>query len=253
MSKFIEKAEMMTLPVVVLKGAVAFPAITINLEISDEESINSVKNANAGGSHILLVTSKIIKDAPFSHDELYNVGTIAKIKQSLVTPEGSLRIIAEGIGRAIISSYNTLDNGSIIADVLSKAIIINDCGVKGQAYMREVIESLEETAKMLNNSADELILAAKAIEDPGFLADFVASNMLVKFDDKQMVLECFEPIQRMEALIHLLAKERLLLEYEMDIHKKVRARLNQAQKERYLQEQIRVLHSIVIISSSVSA
>ena len=237
----IERAESMTLPAIVLKGAVAFPAITINLEINDDESINAIKNANESGSYIFLVTSKYIKDAPYTNDDLFRVGTVAKIKQTLITPEGSLRVIADGISRGVASSYTMLDNGAVIADIICKAMIVSDHGVKGEAYMREVILALEEMSQYLNTSADELIATAKSIDDPGYLADFIASSVLVKFDDKQMVLECFDPIQRMDAVIYLMNKERSLLECEMEIHKKVRFRLGQAQKERYLQEQLRAI------------
>ena len=241
MSRTIEKAESLTLPTLVLKGAVAFPAIVINLEITDDESINAVKNANEGGSYIFLVTSKYIKDAPYTADELYKVGTVAKIKQTLMTPEGSLRVIADGVSRGVASSYTFLDDGSIISEVISKAMIVCDRGVKCDAYMREVVAALEDMSQFLNTSADELITTAKSIDDPGYLCDFIASSVLVKFDDKQMVLECLDPIQRMDAIIYLMNKEKSLLECEMEIHKKVRFRLGQAQKERYLQEQLRAI------------
>ena len=241
MPKTIERAESMTLPAIVLKGAVAFPAVTINLEINDDESINAVKSANESGSYIFLVASKYVKDAPYTSDELFRVGTVAKIKQTLITPEGGLRVIADGLSRGVVSSYTILDNGAIIADVVCKSVIVCDHGVKGEAYMREVLLALEEMSHLLNNSADELISAARAIDDPGYLCDFIASSVLVKYDDKQMVLECFDPIQRMDAIIYLMNKEKSLLECEMDIHKKVRFRLGQAQKERYLQEQLRII------------
>ena len=241
MLKTIEKAEALTLPVIVLKAAVAFPAVTINLEISDEESINVVKRASESSSYILLVTSKYAKDAPYTPDDLFSVGTVARIKQTLTTPEGSFRVIAEGISRAVISSINTLENGEMIASTIAKALIVNDRGLKTEAYMREVLLALENICQTLNNSSTELLDTAHAIDDPGFLSDFIASNVLVKYEDKQMVLECFDPIQRMDTIIYLLNKEKELLECEMDIHKKVRFRLNQAQKERYLQEQMRVI------------
>ena len=241
MLKTIEKAEALTLPVIVLKAAVAFPAVTINLEISDEESINTVKRASESSSYILLVTSKSAKDAPYTPDDLFSVGTVARIKQTLATPEGSFRVIAEGISRAAISSVNTLENGEMIANIIAKALIVNDRGLKTEAYMREVLLALEDICQTLNNSSAELLDTARAIDDPGFLSDFIASNVLVKYEDKQMVLECFDPIQRMDTIIYLLNKEKELLECEMDIHKKVRFRLNQAQKERYLQEQLRVI------------
>ena len=241
MSRTIEKADVMTLPTLVLKGAVAFPAIVINLEITDDESINAVKNASEGGSYIFLVSSKYVKDAPYTNDDLFKVGTVAKIKQTLMTAEGSLRVIAEGISRGVSTSYTFLDNGEIISDVLCKAMIVCDRGVKCDAYMREVVAALEEISQYLNTSSDELISTAKSIDDPGYLSDFIASSVLVKFDDKQMVLECFDPIQRMDAIIYLMNKEKSLLECEMEIHKKLRFRLGQAQKERYLQEQLRAI------------
>ena len=241
MPNYIEKAEVMTLPVIVLKGTVAFPAITINVEITDDESIKTVKRANEFGSHILFITAKDIKDPPYSEDDLYNVGTVVKIKQSLMTQEGSLRIIAEGLSRASVSSFSISDDGFISANALCKTLLLTDSSVKGDAYIREAIESLEGVAKHLPSSAEDLILAAKAIEDPGFLADFIASSIMVKYVDKQIVLECFEPLDRIETLIYLLGKEKEILDCEMEIHKKVRARLSGSQRERYLQEQMRAI------------
>ena len=241
MPNYIEKAEVMTLPVIVLKGIVAFPAITINVEITDDESIKTVKSANEFGSHILLVTAKDIKDPPYSESDLYKVGTVAKIKQSLMTQEGSLRIIAEGISRASITNINVTEDGFISATAMCKTLLLTDPGIKGEAYIREALDALEGISKHLPSSADDLILAAKGIEDPGFLADFIASSIMAKFVDKQIVLECFEPLERIETLIYLLSKEKDILDCEMDIHKKVRARLSQSQKERYLQDQMRAI------------
>lgn len=241
MPSYIEKAEVTTLPVVVLKGTVAFPSITINIEINDDESINTVKKANEYGSYLIFLTAKEIKDPPYDEDDLYKVGTVVKIKQSLMTQEGSLRIIAEGISRAVISGLHIDENGSIIANALCKTLTLSESGVKGEAYIREALDALESVASHLPTPADDLLLAAKAIDDPGFLSDFIASSVMVKYDDKQTVLQCFEPINRIETLIYLLRKEKQLLECEMDIHKRVRARLGQMQKERYLHEQMRVI------------
>ena len=241
MPNYIEKAEVMTLPVIVLKGIVAFPAITINIEINDDESIKTVKKANETGSYIFFVASKDMKEPPYSEEDLYRVGTVVKIKQSLMTQEGSLRVIAEGLSRASVSSYYIGEDGFISASLLSKTLLLTDPGVKGEAYIREAIEALEKVSKHLPSSASDLILAAKAIEDPGFLADFIASSILVKYADKQTVLEFFEPMARIETLIYLLGKENELLNCEMEIHKKVRSRMGQMQRERYLQEQMRVI------------
>ena len=143
MPNYIEKAEVMTLPVVVLKGIVAFPVITINVEITDAETIQTVKRASESGSHILFVTSREIKDPPYSENELYSIGTVAKIKQSLMTQEGSLRIIAEGLSRASISNFYFAEDGFISASALCKTLLLTDAGIKGDAYIREALDALE--------------------------------------------------------------------------------------------------------------
>lgn len=241
MPSYIEKAEATTLPVVVLKGTVAFPSITINVEINDDESINTVKRANEFGSYLIFLTAKEIKDPPYIVDDLYTVGTVVKIKQSLMTQEGALRVIAEGISRAIISNVHIDDEGMITANALCKTLTISDGGIRAEAYLREAVDALEKVTSLMPAPSDDLILAARSINDPGYLSDLVASSVMVKYEDKQAILQCFEPINRIETLIYLLGKEKQLLECEMDIHKRVRSRLGQMQKERYLHEQMRVI------------
>jgi len=241
MANYIEKAESMTLPLIVLKGTVAFPAVSINFELFDDESIEVAKNAAKLDLPVLLLAAKSIKDPPYSPTDLYRVGTVAKIKQSLTTPEGALRVIAEGMYRASVSTFIKGNRSSLSADVICKTVMMSDHGIKGEAYIREAIEALTELTKFLPNGAGELILTAKSIDDPGFLSDFIASSVMIKYEDKQLILECTEPMSRIETLIYLLEKEIELMECEADIHKKVRFRLGQAQKERYLQEQLRAI------------
>lgn len=241
MPNYIEKVESITLPVIVLKGIVAFPSITVNVEITDDDNINAIKKANETGSPVMFVASKEIKDPPYSESDLFSIGTVVKIKQSFMTQEGSMRIIAEGVSRASASGFYFSESGLISATALCKTLYLTDSGIKEEALIREAIEALEDLSALLPASATEVISTAKSINDPGFLADFIASGILVRYVDKQTVLESFEPISRIETLIYLLSKERKLLECEMEIHKKVRARLNQLQKERYLQEQMRAI------------
>ena len=159
-----------------------------------------------------------------------------------MTQEGSLRIIAEGISRAVITSLHIdSEDGSITASALCKTLTLSGSDIKGEAYLREAIDALEAVTALMPAPSDDLILAAKSVDDPGYLSDLIASSVMVKYDDKQEILQCFEPINRIETLIYLLRKEKQLLECEMDIHKRVRSRLGQMQKERYLQEQMRVI------------
>ena len=241
MANYIEKAESMSLPLIVLKGTVAFPEISVNFELFDDDSVAITKRAAESGEPVLLLTAKYIKDPPYSPADLFRVGTVAKIKQTLTTPEGALRVVAEGIFRASVSSFIRIKGNTYSADVISKTVIGSDFGVKGDAYMREAIDALAEITKYLPGGGSEILSAARAIDDPGFLSDFIASGVMIKYEDKQLILEATEPMARIETLVYLLEKELEILECEADIHKKVRFRLGQAQKERYLQEQMRAI------------
>ena len=241
MAHYIEKLEQLTLPLVVLNGTVAFPAITVNFELSDKANIAAIEAANSVNSYIFIVSRKNIGNDPVDFSKIFNIGTVAKIKQSIKTPEGKLRVIAEGFSRATVEEYKDFANYRI-AQVICKTLSISDIdSIRVEALTREAISAVEKMAGFLPAPSKEAITTMKTIKNPGALADFIASNILVRHTDKQEILSCFEPLERLEKLILLLEEETALLECESSIHKEVRARLNQNQKEYYLREQLRVI------------
>ena len=241
MAHYIEKLEKSTLPLVVLNGTVAFPAITVNFELSDKANIAAIEAANSVNSFIFIVSKKQISNDPIDYSKIFNVGTVAKIKQSIKTPEGKLRVIAEGFARGIAEEYHDFANYRI-ANVICKTLTMEDPDeIKVEALTREALVAVEKMAEFLPASSKEVIATIKTIKNPGALADFIASNILVRHTDKQEILSCFEPLKRLEKLIVLLEEETALLECESAIHKEVRARLNRNQKEFYLREQLRVI------------
>lgn len=242
MPNYIEKAEQLSLPVIVLQSAVAFPAISLSFEISDESSLAAVKAAAETNSLVFLVFEKPeMQGETRLPERLVRVGTVAKIKQSVKVPEGSLRLIVEGYSRAVVSEYHML-SAYLVADVICKAIVTeNNGGIKGEALVREAVTALEGMIKYLPSLSQEIIVAAHAIKNPGLLCDFIAAHILVQLEDKQAILEIFEPLERLETLILFMEKEIDLLECESDIHKEVRERLNRNQREYYLREQMHVI------------
>ena len=241
MAKYIEKVEQVTLPVVALKGAVAFPGVTLSFEISDELCIHAAEAAFETDSPVIICSmSDLSADKP-SPSSLFRVGTVSKIKQSVKSPEGTMRILTEGYSRAAITEFHEFAN-YICAEAICKSISISDEeSVKSQAYCRAILSEAEHLTANLPSVSDDMLTTARSIKNPALLADFIASNILVKHTDKQKVLECFEPIKRIELLISLIREEAELLDCEMKIHKKVRSALNQNQKDYYLREQIRVI------------
>ena len=243
MRKYIEKIEKLTLPVVALRGIVAFPGATITFELSHETSIRAAEAAFATDSMVLLCTARELIDESeeITPDALFLVGTVAKIKQSVKTAEGNMRIIAEGFSRATVTEFRSFAN-YICAEAISKIVSMSDeDSLRSEAYMHVMLTETEALVSLLPSISDDIINTAKSIKTPALLADFIASNILIKYQDKQKILECFEPTKRIEMLITLIRSEAELLEFELGIHKKVRENLNRSQKEFYLREQIRVI------------
>ncbi len=241
MAKYIEKIEQITLPVIALKGAVAFPGVTLSFELSDELCIHAAEAAFETDSPVLICSVSDLSADKISPSALFRVGAVSKIKQSVKTPEGNMRIITEGYSRAAVTEFHEFAN-YICAEAICKSISLSDEeSIKSQAYCRAMLSEAEHLTANLPSVSDDMLSTARSIKNPALLADFIAANILVKHTDKQKVLECFDPLRRIELLISLIREEAELLDCEMKIHKKVRSNLNQNQKEYYLREQIRVI------------
>ena len=242
MSNYIEKAENLTLPVVAVNGTVAFPSVKINLEITDPHSIAAVQAACDTNSFVFLVTTKeAIMDGEPSVDRLFPVGTVAKIKQTVKTPDKTLSIIVEGFSRASVLSYSFFAD-YILADVICKTISLPDeGGIRGEALIREAVATVEKVLKFMPSVSPHILLAIKNLKSPGLVADFIASNILIRHTDKQEILACFDPMERLETLILLLENEEKLLSCEYEIHRRVKERISRAQRDHYLREQINAI------------
>ena len=244
MPRTIEKAEKMTLPLIPLRGVVAFPGIPINFELSRDISIAAFEAARDDDNVALLLTQKDASVEDPAAADLYEVGVVVKIKQSLKNPDGKIRVIADGLCRARVISITRRNDKYIEADVMSK-IITPESGrdVRIEALMREVIASAEQMLSFLPAGAGDMMLAAQTIKSPGLLADFIAANALVRIEDKQKVLDEFDPIARSQALIAIIEDEVGMLRVEAEIHSKVRSNIEQNQRDYYLREQLKQIQA----------
>ena len=246
MPKYIEKAEMQTLPLVVLRGVVAFPGMTVNCDV-DKDSFGSAAAAQSAASNgdLVLLASLLDISEPDSGDpvitKLCPVGTIARIKQLIRTPDGDTRLVAEGQCRAALSSILPLEQYTV-ANVIAKTIVSDDNGgVEGEAYLRRANKSLHGIVRYIPAVADDIMTHVSTIKNPGMYADFVAANILVRYEDKQTILECFEPLTRIDTLILIMDHEADVMKCEADIHQRVRARMNKQQRDYFLREEIKVI------------
>lgn len=241
MSKFIEKVENMTLPAIPMRGLVIFPGVPTSFEINSKRSVAALKASAMYGGNVFLSCVKNM-DAPTEKPEMFTMGVVARVKQSLKLPDGNYRLLVEGQSRAEILEI-VRDEEYITAAVLAKSIYLPDNGgIKADALVAEAMSAFQEYIKLMPKLSTEVVVSVQAITDPGLLADFVAANVLFRYEDKQAVLEECDPLKRLERLIVILEKGREILSLKNDLHEKVRERLGENQREYFLKEQLKLIH-----------
>lgn len=233
--------ELLQLPVIPLLGVVAFPKIPIQFEIDDEASICAAKAAGDTDSFVFLVSlARPVNGTPRIAD-FRKVGTVAKIKQAIKDKDGTMHILCDGYDRAELKHLRRFAD-YVAAEVSVRRVLCPDRGgIVGEAMLREAKNGLGRMMECIPTLSPDLKKEVMLLNDPGAFADFVAAHILVRFEDKQAILELFDPIERVQRLIALIDEETELLLCEMAIHRTVREHLAQNQKEYYLREQIRVI------------
>ncbi len=242
MPRYVERAEKLTLPVIPTRGLVAFPSIPLNFEIERDISTAAIEAAEKADNYVFLLCQKAMDcDEPAPAD-LYDVGCVCKIKQTLKAPDGVTRVLAEGCCRGSAISFTFIDK-CMYAEIMTKTVTLeqDESDIRTEALLREATLALERMLKYAPSDSSDLLFAAKVLKNPGQAADFIASGALVKFEDKQKILEIFEPLARLETLTVIIESETKLLATEMKIHKKVREAIDEHQREYYLREQLKVI------------
>ncbi len=239
MNKFIEKIEETTLPLIPMRGLVVFPEFPVSFEIKRKKSVLAMLEAN-GGEVFLCAQKEITVENPGEND-LYTHGVIAEIKQSMRLPDDGYRIIVEASKRAEIKHFDNTEPFFRCTVFARDTFLSDGGGVKGEALIREANAIVEKHIELLPKVSDELIVTVQSIRSPGALADFIASNFLYKYEDKQEILEEYDPLKRLEKVCVMLQSEDEILRTEYDIHGKVKARIEGLQRERYLREQLSVI------------
>ena len=239
MSDYKTKIEKLSLPLVALSSTVAFPGEIVNLEVSDTfyGSGDALKEAFEGSKYVFAVPIKT--ESPSSAPELFDVGTVVKIKQLVNSGEKSLRCIVEGMSRATLGEVKRTGK-YYTADIICKTVSIPDTpGIKNQAYNRRLIDAATKMARLLPPPAETILSSVKGVKNPAMLADVIASGLFIKFEDKLEILSIFEPYDRIEAVLSIAEDEIEVLTLENELHKKTRERINRGQREYYLREEMK--------------
>jgi ATP-dependent Lon protease len=233
-----------TLPLIALRGVVGFPAVQLSIEIARPISLKAfTAAATMNDAKILLVAQKDISVEDPSEKDLYKTGVLAEIKHVVKNPQGTLSVIFEGIARAKISSVNNA-SGFLTAEAsVKKEVKVSKITPALEALMHEVKNRLSPLKNIHPTFTEDMRLAAEAIVDPGYLADFIASSAVIDYKNKQTVLDTYIPKSRLEKLLIALEEENLLLECEHSIQMQVREKIDRNQKDYFLREQIKAIQS----------
>ncbi|MBQ1260497.1 MAG: LON peptidase substrate-binding domain-containing protein, partial [Clostridia bacterium] len=244
MSEHNQLYKTVSLPVIPLRGIVAFPAVQLNIEIVRHTSLKAfTAAATLHDAEVLLVAQKDISVENPKSEDFYPWGVVARIKHVVKNPQGNLSVVFEGIARARINTLSS-DGGFFVADAeLREEREPKTPSPAIEALMAEAKRRLSELSDIHPTFSDELRLSAEAISTPCYLADFIASSALLEYKNKQEVLQTLLPKQRLERLLICMEEERMLLECEHDIQMQVREKIDKSQKDYFLREQIKAIQS----------
>ncbi len=236
-----ENNEMLTLPVLSVRGTVAFPNVTLSLDIIRPLSLKALSLASKKDGRILLLTQKDSSlEEPTEHD-FHHIGTVCVIKQAGPISEGSFRAVFEGLCRAKVTAI-TKAEGTFFANVICEDAIVEPIAtVKTTALYREALALLDAIAEVHPSLSEEFRYAARGVQDLSQLCDFIASGVLLSDRNKQLILDIKNPLPRMEKLLVLLAEELDILRCEYEIHRRVKEKIDTNQKEFFLREQVRAI------------
>lgn len=238
--KVVKKQELPLLP---LRGLTVFPYMILHFDVGRVKSIKALEEAMINNQLIFLVTQRDAKNDSPNADDVYKIGTISKVKQLLKLPGDTIRVLVEGISRAEISDF-TQTEPFFMAEVVEKIYVDDEESmVEVEALKRRVVSTFEEYSKYNNKISPETVLSVMSIDDSDQLSDIITSNLSLKVEHKQDILDEFQPKVRLEKLLEILVKEIDIMQIEKDINIKVRKQMDKMQKEYYLREQLKAIQT----------
>ena len=228
------------MPVLPLRDTVVFPKMIIPLFVGRVKSINALQRVSDTNGHIVLATQKKADLEDPKADDIYKIGTLGNILQMLKLPDGTVKVLVEGVERIKIENF--FDNGEYLsAQIKSFPEDAEENFVEQEALMRAVISQFEEYVKSSKKLSPDVLSAVHQIEDYSKLADTIASHMALKVEDKQALLEAKDLQARFEKLLEVIDSEIALIEVENKIRDRVKKQMEKSQKEYYLNEQMKAI------------
>ncbi|MFJ8245701.1 endopeptidase La [Peribacillus asahii] len=226
-------------PLLPLRGLLVYPTMVLHLDVGRDKSIQALEKAMVEDHLIFLTTQQdVTLDEP-GEEDLYPIGTLTKVKQMLKLPNGTIRVLVEGLNRAEVSVFFDYET-----HYGAKIKIYEDDEEKDaehQALMRTLLDYFEQYIKMSKKITSETFSSTADIEEPGRLADIIASHLPLKLKDKQEILETTNVKERLSRVIEMIHNEKEVLHLEKKIGQRVKRSMERTQKEYYLREQMKAI------------
>ena len=230
------------MPVLALRGLVVFPGMLLHFDVGREKSINALNLAMDKDQTIFLVSQKELKTENPNTEDLFRVGCVAKIRQIMRMSDDNIRVLIEGGYRASFSNLQTINN-CLVADVLElNEIKPSKKTANSEAFIRNVQELFVKYAKLIPKMPKDIVMSVMEAKNSAYLSDYIASNIQMPLEAKQMCLEELNPTKRLRKVAELLNKECSILSIDAKIQEKVKEQIDDNQREYYLKEQIRAIN-----------
>ncbi len=229
------------LPVLPIRDIVIFPFMIVPLNVAREKSIRAVDQALTEQRLILLLFQKSVEQDDPKPEDLFQVGTVATIMRLLKLPDGRVKILVQGLARARVSAFDeSLPFTRAKLEVLNEPSV-NLKDMETEALIRNVKSEVDKAVNLGKGISPEILVIISNLDDPGRLADLVASNLELKVDTAQQVLELIDPMQRLRKINELLTKEIELLTIQQQIDTAAKADIDKSQREYYLRQQLKAI------------
>ncbi|ANB59616.1 endopeptidase La [Anoxybacteroides amylolyticum] len=229
----------MVVPLLPLRGLLVFPTMVLHLDVGREKSIQALEKAMVEDHTVLLTSQKDVSIDEPNVEDLYEMGTLARVKQLLKLPNGTFRVLVEGIARA--KMLETVDDDPCFT---VKAEIFLDRATKDledEALKRTMLEYFEQYIHLSKKLSNDIFASIADIDEPGRMADIIASHLPLKLEGKQEILETVDIKERVHKIIRILHNEKEVLQLEKKISMRVKQSMERTQKEYYLREQMKAI------------
>lgn len=231
------------LPALPLRDIVIYPFMIVPLFVSRDKSIKAIEEALKDNRMIVLVSQKDVNMDDPGQEDLYQTGTVAIIMRMLKLPDGRIRVLIQGLSRTRIESVDSSgDHVRAVIDPLSEPLAPEN-SLEVEALMRNVRGAMERAASLGKNISPEVLAIIANLDDAGRLADLSASNLELKVEDAQSILDIEEPVARLHRVNELLNKELEVLTVQQEINTQARADIDRSQREYFLRQQLKAIQA----------